>query len=586
MLTPRTSPSRTITSLDGVWNFQLDDHGRDSDWASRPLPDPIPMPVPSSFNDVTTSTEVHDHVGEVWYQRRVYAPRLHDGDRLHLHFGSATHSATVWVDGVEVGGHVGGYLPFEIDITDHVTEGEAFLLTVAVDNRLSWTTIPPGYLEIEESGTHQRYFHDFYNYAGLHRSVKLITRPAVSVSDVTITTDLDGTVHYDVVAEGAREVSVRVLDAEQRVVGEAAGTRGSVHIPDVTLWEPGKGYLYTLEVAADDDRYPQPFGVRTVEVKDSQFLINGRPFHFRGYGRHEDNLVRGKGHDDVMMVHDFELMRWQGANSFRTSHYPYAEEVMDFADQQGIVVIDETAAVGLNVGVSGGIFGSPNQPTVTFSDDTVNAETQQVHEAHIRELIARDKNHPCVVLWSIANEPESHTEQARDYFAPLAAAAREADPSRPIGYVNIMISTPDKEKIIDLFDVVMLNRYYGWYWQNNDLDLAETLLRREIQGWIELCPGKPIIFTEYGPDTLSGLRDIHARPWSEDYQDRFFEMYHRVFDDHPEVVGEQMWNFADFQTIPGILRVGGNRKGMFNRDRTPKAAAFTVRQRWLSKGDE
>ncbi|RRD06053.1 beta-glucuronidase [Arachnia propionica] len=581
MLFPRTSPSRTVTPLDGVWEFQLDADGREAGWAGNPLPEPRPMPVPSSYNDVTVSPHVHDHVGEVWYQRRVQAPRLHDGDRLHLWFGAATHAATVWVNGQEVARHVGGYLPFEADITDHVVPGESFLLTVAVDNRLSWQSIPPGYLEVEESGIHQRYFHDFYNYAGLHRGVKLITRPAVAVSDVTITTELDGTVNYRVVADGARQIGVRILDAQQQVVARAEGAEGRVKIPEVTLWEPGRGYLYTLEVIADDDLYPQPFGVRTVEVRDSQFLINGRPFHFKGYGRHEDNLVRGKGHDDVMMVHDFELMRWQGANSFRTSHYPYADEVMDFADQQGIVVIDETAAVGLNIGISGGIFGSPNQPTVTFSQDTINAETQRVHEAHIRELIARDKNHPSVVLWSIANEPESHTDASRSYFEPLAAAAREADPSRPVGYVNVMISTPDKERIIDLFDVVMLNRYYGWYWQNNDLVLAESLLRQEIQGWISLCPGKPVIFTEYGPDTLAGMRDLQARPWSEDYQEKFFDMYHRVFDEFPEVVGEQTWNFADFQTIPGIMRVGGNRKGMFTRDRTPKAAAYKVRERWL-----
>ena len=107
--------------------------------------------------------------------------------------------------------------------------------------------------------------------------------------------------------------------------------------------------------------------------------------------------MRGKGHDDVMMVHDFELMCWQGANSFRTSHYPYAEEVMDYADKMGFVVIDETAAVGMNIGISGGIFGDVDQ-LKTFSADTINDETQRVHEAHIRELIARDKNHPSVVL--------------------------------------------------------------------------------------------------------------------------------------------------------------------------------------------
>ena len=85
---------------------------------------------------------------------------------------------------------------------------------------------------------------------------------------------------------------------------------------------------------------------------------------------------------------------------------------------------------------------------------------------------------------------------------------------------------------------------------------------------------------------LGGLRDFHAWPWSEDYQVAFFEVYHRVFDDYPQVVGEQMWNFADFQTNAGIIRVDGNKKGMFTRDRKPKAAAFAVRERWLRLRDE
>ncbi|WP_353081915.1 beta-glucuronidase [Tessaracoccus lapidicaptus] len=589
MLGARPSASRTIHTLDGVWDFQLDPGTGDAErWFAGPLPTPRPMPVPASYNDVTVDTTVHDHVGVVWYQREVRAPRVDAGDRLILRFGAATHEATVWVDDTEVVRHVGGYLPFEADITDLVEPGGAFRLSVAVDNRLSWQSIPPGFVKPDQLGREkQYYFHDFYNYAGLHRSVLLYTRPAVAVTDVTVVTTIDGAdgvVRYRVEADGAAAVSVRVLDASGAEVAAGEGAEGELRVTDAHLWAPGDGYLHTLEVRADDDVYLQPFGIRTVEVRDSQFLINGAPFYFRGYGRHEDNLARGKGHDNVLMVHDFELMTWQGANSFRTSHYPYAEEVMDYADRQGFVVIDETAAVGLNAGITGGIFGD-DTPRSTFSDDTVNAETARVHAAHIRELIARDKNHPSVVLWSIANEPETFSDAARAYFEPLVEVAREADPTRPVGYVNVQLSTPDKEKVADLYDVVMLNRYYGWYWDNGDLDVAEAHLRAEIDAWLELAPGKPILFTEYGPDTLSGLRDFHARPWSEDFQTAMLAMYHRVFDDYREVVGEQMWNFADFQTTPGIMRVGGNKKGMFTRDRQPKSAAYAVRERWLRLRD-
>ena len=171
------------------------------------------------------------------------------------------------------------------------------------------------------------------------------------------------------------------------------------------------------------DRYPLPVGIRTVRVEGTQFLINGEPFSFRGFGMHEDLNVHGRGHDDAAMLHDFSLLAWIGANSFRTSHYPYAEEVLEQADRLGIVVIDETAAVGLNLGVGGGMF--LGGPRTTYSDETISAATQQVHRRAIEELIARDKNHPCVVLWSLANEPESHTDAGRTLLrAPVRGGQR------------------------------------------------------------------------------------------------------------------------------------------------------------------
>ena len=111
--------------------------GIEESWFAQNLANPRPMPVPASYNDVTTDNELRDHVGWVWYQRLVYAPRLAADDRLFVRFGSATHSARVWVNGTEVAGHVGGYLPFEADITELVSPGERFRLTVAA-GRMAW----------------------------------------------------------------------------------------------------------------------------------------------------------------------------------------------------------------------------------------------------------------------------------------------------------------------------------------------------------------------------------------------------------------------------------------------------------------
>jgi beta-glucuronidase len=316
--------------------------------------------------------------------------------------------------------------------------------------------------------------------------------------------------------------------------------------------------------------------VRTAEVRGTQFLINGEPFYFRGFGRHEDAPVRGRGHDDVLMVHDFELMKWMGANSFRTAHYPYAEEVLDYADRHGVVVIDETAAVGLNLTMT---ISRSQSGTQTYSDQTVSAVTQRAHLQAITELIERDRNHPSVVMWSIANEPESGLPAARDYFAPLFARARELDPARPVTFANVMGETPGKCRLAELADVIMVNRYYGWYTHPGDLTGAAAVLEGELRQWAAQHR-KPIIISEYGADTLPGLHSILDAPWSEEYQVRYLEMCHQVFDGIDAVVGEHIWNFADFATRPAIIRVGGNRKGLFTRDRQPKSAAFAVRRRW------
>ncbi|MEV4732617.1 beta-glucuronidase [Saccharopolyspora sp. NPDC049426] len=588
MLRPLTNAFRDRRALDGLWRFAVDAEGvgRDQQWWCGALPGKAEMPVPASYNDVPADAAVRDHVGEVWYQTSAHVPATWTGQRIVLRFDAAAHRATVWVDDQQVVSHVGGYTPFEADVTDLVRLGEPNRVTVVVDNRLDWDSIPPGYVEDTPDGPRQRYHHDFFNYAGLHRTVSLYTTPAAHITDVTVTTDLDGsagTVDYAVRASEGERARVALHDAAGTEVARAEGLSGRLRVEDVHPWRPGEGYLHELRVellgAAGEvvDRYSLNVGVRTVAIDGTDFLINGEPFYFTGFGMHEDHVVRGKGHDDASMVHDFALLEWIGANSLRTSHYPYAEEVLDYADRHGVVVIDETAAVGLNLGIGGGILSSSMQET--YSDETVSARTQEAHRQAIRELVERDKNHPSVVLWSIANEPESHTDAARDYFEPLFAEARALDPSRPVGFVNVMFAPAGKCQVAEFSDVVMINRYYGWYVQAGDLAAAERALEAELNEWAR-CEGKPIIMTEYGADAQAGLHSAVSQPWTEEYQVELLEMYHRVFDRVEAVVGEQVWNFADFATSAGFARVDGNKKGVFTRDRRPKAAAFSLKRRW------
>ncbi|OJJ07902.1 hypothetical protein ASPVEDRAFT_57133 [Aspergillus versicolor CBS 583.65] len=594
-LKPQRTSSRELVNLDGLWKFALAASPNDTaqPWTA-PLPKGLECPVPASYNDIFVDPEIHNHVGWVYYQRDVIVPKGWTQERYLVRAESATHHGRIYVNDRLVAEHVGGYTPFEADISDIVAPGESFRLTIAVNNELTHETIPPGKIEIGEATGRriQTYQHDFYNYAGLARSIWLYSIPRQHIQDITVVTDVEGQsglIRYDVKVANtsgnstSRQIKITVIDEDGVAIANATGANGTVKINSVKLWQPGAAYLYQFRASIVDsngkvvDTYSVATGVRTVKVSGKKFLINDKPFYFTGFGKHEDTAVSGKGHDQAYMVHDFQLMQWIGANSFRTSHYPYAEEVMDFADRNGIVVIDETPAVGLNLGLS---FAGDTSIR-TWSQENINNNTQSAHKQALRELVARDKNHASVVMWSIANEPASNEDGAREYFEPLTKLTRELDPTRPITFANVGGATWDLDKITDLFDVTCLNRYFGWYSETGDLAEAEAALEKELRGWQDKFD-RPMIMSEYGADTIAGLHSVLGVPWSEEYQTQMLEMYHRVFDRLEAMSGEHVWNFADFQTSLGIFRVDGNKKGVFTRNRQPKAAAHSLRARWTN----
>ena len=595
MLKPQPTATREQVSLDGLWNFEVGVGGPEIDqpW-NRTLRPSLQVPVPASYNDIFLDANIRDLVGWVYYQRHITIPRGWSQEKVLVRVEAATHKGRVYLDGHFVTEHTGGYTPFDADITNLVHGGQTYRLTIAVDNELTNETVPPGRITNLPNGKRkQQYQHDFFNYAGLPRSVWLHCTPKLHIKDVAVVTDVTdngerGLVTYTIETSkplASEVLKVSLIDEDGVVVAQESGGQNQISVAACHLWQPGAAYLYHLRVdilsQENDgeilDTYSVATGIRSIKVSGSKFLLNGKPFYFKGFGKHEDSPIRGKGHDRAYMVHDFELLKWMGANSFRTAHYPYAEEVLEYADRHGIVVIDESPAVGLHLGIMAGVFGFKAPPT--FCSESINEKTQAAHAQALRELVARDKNHACVVLWSIANEPASSEDGSRGYMEPLTKLMRELDSSRPICFTNMGLSSSKTDRISDLFDVLCLNRYYGWYSQTGDLNTAEAALEADLRAWQEKYT-KPMIMTEYGADTQAGVHSVIDMPWSEEYQGRFYEMYHRVFDRIENIVGEQAWSFADFQTSFGTARVDGNKKGVFTRDRKPKAAAVSFRSRW------
>ena len=595
MLYPIMSESRSVLDLSGIWDFRLDNGaGFAEKWYEKPLPDALKMPVPASYNDLKEDVDFRDHCGYVFYQKRFSFPKnLFKHQRIVLRCEAVTHFARVYLNGIEIGNHLGGFLPFEFEIGKELRTDN--LLTIAVDNRIDYHTLPVGNLEdvwgsrgknkIQKKANYPNF--DFFNYCGITRPVKLLVMPESYIDDITLVPEVELTgdgkgnaiIRYSIDTCGEDDCClVEILDREGKCVGSSEGKSGEIHLENATLWQPLKPWLYRVKVRFGKDVYELPYGIRTVEVRGTEFLINGKAFYFKGYGKHEDTFPNGRGENLPMYVKDISLMKWQGVNSFRCSHYPYSEEMMRLADEEGLVVIDETPAVGLNLAFGGGAnFDGKKKGTF---DREYGLQTFPHHREVIRDLISRDKNYACVVMWNIANEPDGCGEGAFAYFEPLFALAHREDPQkRPVCIASAqMAGGPDTDVSARLSDVICLNRYYGWYEGGPDLREPSQWLRKELEEWEKL--GKPLIITEYGADTVAGLHDTTPVMFTEEYQLEYYRMNNRVLDEFSFVVGEHAWNFADFATGQGVNRVQGNKKGLFTRDRRPKLAAHYFKDRW------
>lgn len=581
MLYPQFNLHRQLHELSGFWDFRFDPDkvGEAEGWFNG-FGGGVPIAVPASWND--QFAENRDYLGIAWYQTRFDLPWDLTEKRLFIRFGSVNYLASVWFNGTHLGGHEGGHLPFEFDVTALV-KPEGNLLVVRVDGELALDRVPPGNVTGDvidffqsHSGNYPQSQFDFFPFCGIQRPVQLYGVSVQALHDLTVTTTLDG-------ATGRVQVSAQKLDhatasarfhltghgleifSETRFVGDSAALTFTV--PDAALWSPAAPNLYELrvEVCQDDmvlDSYKLPIGIRTIKVDGDKLLLNGQPIYLTGFGRHEDFPVVGRTPLAPVIIKDYSLMHWIGANSFRTSHYPYSEQMLEMADRLGFLVIAETPAVGLY-----------------FREDGLDRRNELCLQ-YVRELVTRDKNHPSVIMWSVANEPHSKPPHAKPFFRQLYDEAHTLDGTRP---VTLASTVGLSEEAFEFCDVLCLNRYNGWYVQTGDLTEGLKHLSVELDAIYEKYP-RPLILSEFGADAVSGM---HAQPpemFSEEYQAEMIIRTIQLIRQKPYVIGEHVWNMCDFKTAQGVTRVGAlNHKGVFTRDRRPKLAAHKLRELWGGK---
>ncbi len=591
MLYPQINRYRTHLPCAAFWKFRTDpgDNGEKEGWQYG-FASETEIAVPGSWNEQLEEIGLANYVGAAWYCSAEFVPKEWEQQRIWIRFGSADHDATVWVNGALAGRHQGGFLPFEFEITSAVLFGARNTVTVRVSNRLSAESIPQGTCSEDfardgrlREETYPPVRFDFFPYGGIHRPVVIHATPrsciqAVSVDTrITSATSGEARVRVRVLAEKTMKVRCAIDAVPTHGEGEVDSGRGSAAeislvIPRCRFWSNADPHLYPLRVQLLDgetavDEYELNIGVREVSVAGGKLLLNGKPVYLKGFGCHEDFPVLGKALSSALVVKDFGLMKWVNANSFRTSHYPYAEDVMAMADRQGFLVIDEVPAVSLDLRYA-------------------NDGTLAAHKQAISDLIERDYSHPSVIIWALGNEPNLIGEDGYRngsgfaYWEKIFAYARSLDSSRPMTVPNCERAGVN-DPVFHFSDILAINRYYGWYEFPGRIGYGVSALEREMDT-LHQKYGKPLLMTEFGADTIPGLHATSDQMFTEEYQEEFLEQYIKLLRSKAYVVGEHVWNFADFRAPQHFRRVVLNMKGVFTRTRQPKAAAFTLRRLWAS----
>jgi beta-glucuronidase len=517
--------------LDRDWQFRIDAHenGEVLGWQKHLPVGTESVVVPHTWN----LGEYDNYLGKAWYFRNFDIPAQSPGMRVELHFGATFYSSHVWVNGVEVGSHEGGYTAYWFDITPQLHSTN--YLAVEIDNRITEQTIPGFAMR---QGVPRDAWYDWWDYGGIVRDVWLKVSGPIEIQRQRIRSQIQSNsasvqdhIYLTNGLKRSQAVSVHLtaFEPDNRIAATQTGSLTvapgdteidlSLVLASPKLWGIDHPNVYRMLVDIADgsgkvlDEQDDTFGLRTIEIRDRHLLINGEQVRLTGLTRHEDSLWEGLAETRGTMRHDYDDMKSLQVTLSRPVHYPQNPFILDYTDRHGILLIPEIPVWQF----------SERQ----LSDTRVIALAQQ----QMREMIEQAGNHPSIFAWSVCNESDTGTPGGVAYFRAMRDFIRKLDPDRFVSYAddNLPKLKRAEDSAANDADFVMMNQYFG-SWHGPESELSASLDKVD-----RLFPHKMVIISEFG---LSG---VFAR--DEEDADRM-----RV-----KIIQEQMPELARRDWIAGAI---------------------------------
>lgn len=551
---------RKATVLDGIWKFKLDaaQIGCTEEWYKEFPSDAVEAVVPSCWNN---EFGLYDYEGVAWYATEFSS----ESEIIKLAFHAVTGQAEVYVDGIHLGGHYGGFTGFDFTV-ENLQKG-LHSLVVRVDNTHGSNTIPLARV-------------DWFHYGGIYRSVELFELDLAWVNSLRVDYTLDlieksaaVTVTSAISAQGGYKEDVTVcayldntLIASQTAVfpyGDVTLNCGSLE--NLKLWDVNTPELYRVTVKifkADGsllDDMSERIGFRSIKAEKSKIYLNGRELYLKGVNRHEDHPDWGFAMPFKLMKKDIDIIKNMGCNTIRCSHYPNSETFLDYCDQCGILIWEEIPMWGF--------------PAEAIKNPEIKSRGLQMHE----EMVLRDINHPSIIIWGLHNEIDTRIQEAFTLTQAFAEKIKSLDNTRLLTYATMY---PMEDIALSLVDIISVNKYLGWY--EGDLDKWNQFLPefKDRLAALQLSE-KPIILSEFGAGALYGNSTFEAPKWTENYQSHYFEYTLKLFHETEGVVGSYVWQYCDIRTAKELEMSrprSFNNKGLVNEYRNPKQAYWKVKE--------